>query len=159
MQSEGSVGIIYCLDQWQWWLIVMGPGQNSSGLLHYFWYHILSGYCQMKETGCWRSPEFRDSGMFILNKGNGDDALTRVTIWLGSPGSLTAHACFLSIPSDSASVPDTLFLHFEKQFIFFLMIFFLFFCLLFWLHCGGMWDPSFPTREWTYVPCTGSTES
>lgn len=65
--------------------------------------------------------------MFILNKGNGDDALTRVTIWLGSPGSLTPRACFLSIPSDSASVPDTLFLHFGKQFTYLFIFLFAFF--------------------------------
>ena len=43
---------------------------------------------------------------------------------------------FLSIPSDLASVPDMLFLHFGEQFLRFFFCFF-FFCLFFWLHRGA----------------------
>ena len=52
---------------------------------------------------------------------------------------------FLSIPSDLASVPDMLFLHFGEQF---LRFFFLFFFLFVFLAAPwGRWDPSLPTRK------------
>lgn len=49
-------------------------------------------------------------------------------------GDCPGHSMFIhtpSIPSDLASVPDVLFLHFGKHFIFFKMLCFLFFCLFF----------------------------
>ena len=51
---------------------------------------------------------------------------------------------FLSIPSDLASVPDMLFLHFGEQFLRFFFVFFLF---VFLAAPWGRWDPSFPTRK------------
>ena len=40
-----------------------------------------------------------------------------------------------------------------KVFLEFVTILFLFYVLVFWLRV--MWDLSFPTRDWTFTPCTG----
>lgn len=64
-------------------------------------------------------------------------------------GDHPGHSLFIhapSIPSDLASVPDVLFLHFGKHFIF-LKCFVFCFSVCFLAAPWGSWDPSFPTRE------------